>query len=69
MDTGMHITGGARRPEDIALDLTRFIAETTNYGKTSVATPGAAGGTPEEQHAEKLLQLFRRCVAAVQLGA
>ncbi len=49
-----------RRPEDIALDLMRYIAETTNYGK-------ASGG--EEQHAEKLLQLYRRCVAAVQLGA
>jgi hypothetical protein len=60
MEDKIHLGGGMRRPEDIALDLMRYIAETTNYGK-------ASGG--EEQHAEKLLQLYRRCVAAVQLGA
>ncbi|MGH9489545.1 MAG: hypothetical protein ACRD17_03445 [Terriglobales bacterium] len=60
MEDNIHGGGGMRRPEDIALDLMRYIAQTTSYGQK-------AGG--DEQYAEKLLQLYRRCVAAVQLGA
>ena len=32
---------GARRNEDIALDLMKFIAATTNFGKTVASGPGS----------------------------
>ncbi|MGH9540943.1 MAG: hypothetical protein ACRD2H_03550 [Terriglobales bacterium] len=69
MEDRVFMSGGARRPEDIALDLMRYISEASQYGRTPVATGAAPGASAEEQHAEKLLQLYRRCVAAVQLGA
>lgn len=53
-------------PQEVALELMRFIAQTTGFGKTS----GGAGfggkplKTPEEQ-AEALLQLYGRCLGAV----
>lgn len=62
---------GSRRNEDIALDLMRFIAATTNYGRTS----GAAGGlgfqggaaTPKpEEYADHLLELYGKCLQAVE---
>jgi hypothetical protein len=57
-------TPPARTKDELALELTKFIAVTTGYGKS--ATPGAgfsgkpASRSPEE-HAESLLQLFQRC--------
>ncbi len=61
------ITLGARRNEDIALDLMKFIAVTTGYGR---GTAGGAGfqGAPTvkaEEYAGHLLELYGRCVAAV----
>jgi hypothetical protein len=35
---------GARRNEDIALDLMKFIANTTNFGKTGASGAGFHGG-------------------------
>ena len=58
---------GPRRNEDIALDLMRFVALTTGYGKTG--TPGAGfQGTPARpaDYAEHLLELYERCLQAVQ---
>ena len=55
-----------RTKEEIALELMKFIAVTTGYGRTSTS-PGFAGkGTrgPEEQ-ADALLELFDRCRATV----
>lgn len=69
MEDKLLLGGGTRRPEDIALDLMRYIADTTQYGKAATVAGNAPGAAAEEQHAEKLLQLYRRCVAAVQLGA
>ena len=58
---------GSRRSEDIALDLMKFIAITTGYGKTGV--PGAGfqsiGAKPEE-YAGHLLELYARCLRAVE---
>jgi hypothetical protein len=61
------ITLGARRNEDIALDLMKFIAATTGYGR---GTPGGAGfqGAPTikaEEYASHLLELYGKCLAAV----
>jgi hypothetical protein len=56
-----------RRVEEIAFDLMRFIAETGNYGKAGIKGFQATAATgSEEQYAEKLLQLYRRCLATVQ---
>ena len=60
---------GSRRDEDIALDLMKFIAMTTSYGKT----PGAAGGLgfqggpgpKPEEYADHLLELYGKCLKAV----
>jgi hypothetical protein len=58
---------GARRNEDIALDLMKFIAMTTGYGKAGVTGTGFQGGaTPKtEDYAGQLLELYDRCRNAV----
>jgi hypothetical protein len=62
-------TAGARSKEEIALDLLKFVAVTTGYGRGSQAGAGFSGkpGTksPEEQ-ADALLDLFQRCRAALK---
>jgi hypothetical protein len=52
--------------EEIALELTRFIAQTTGFGKTGTGAgfSGKAPKTPEEQ-VDALLQLYERCRTAV----
>ncbi len=68
MDEIPSIPLGARRNEDIALDMMRFIALTTGFGKTGTPGAGFQGGTVSraEEYAEHLLQLYGRCLAAVQ---
>ena len=58
-------TGGASKDE-VALELMRFIAGTTGYGKTSTGAGfgGKAPKTPEEQ-VDALLDLYERCRAVV----
>ena len=60
---------GNRRNEDIALDLMKFIAMTTSYGRTSgVAGVGFQGGgaaTKPEEYADHLLELYGKCLQAV----
>jgi hypothetical protein len=54
--------------DEVALELTRFIAGTTGLGKSTGATGFSgkiAAKTPEEQ-VDALLQLFERCRAAVE---
>jgi len=57
---------GASR-EEVALELMRFIAQTTGFGKTSggAGFGGKAPKTPEEQ-TDALLQLYERCLVAVE---
>lgn len=52
--------------EEIALELMRFIANTTGMGKASSGAGfgGKSAKTPEEQ-VEVLLQLFEKCKGAV----
>ena len=60
---------GMRRHEDIALDLMKFIAVTTGYGKTGTAGVGFQGSTlskAAEEYAHQLLELYGRCLDAVQ---
>jgi hypothetical protein len=52
-----------RSSDEVALDLMKFIAVTTGYGKgggTATGFTGKAARTPEE-YADALLQLFERC--------
>jgi hypothetical protein len=59
---------GARRNEDIALDLMKFVAGTAGVGKPaapSTGFSGAASAKPEE-HVNQLLELYGRCLKAVQ---
>jgi hypothetical protein len=58
-----------RRNEDIALDLMKFIAMTTGYGKTASSggvgfTGGGAAAKPED-YAAHLLELYGKCLGAV----
>ncbi len=61
-------TPGTRRDHDIALDMMKFIAVTTGYGKTS--SPGAGfkstADNKAEDYARHLLELYGQCLAAVQ---
>jgi hypothetical protein len=61
-------TFGSRRNEDIALDMMKFIASTTGYGRGSTSTPGFTGGSHSkpEDYATQLIELYGRCLTAVQ---
>jgi hypothetical protein len=69
MDEGTHtIAGGARRNEDIALDMMKFIALTTGYGKTAGGGAGfgtAGAASKPEEYAQHLLELYGKCLTAV----
>ncbi|MGB7546603.1 MAG: hypothetical protein WBM14_02550 [Terracidiphilus sp.] len=59
---------GARRNEDIALDLLKFVAATAGVGRPAAPSTGFSGSgapKPEEQVAE-LLGLYSRCLKAVE---
>jgi hypothetical protein len=58
---------GTRRNEDIALDLMKFIAATTNYGKTAATGAGFQSGidNKSDDYATHLLELYTRCLATV----
>jgi hypothetical protein len=61
---------GGRTKDDVALELMKFIAVTTGYGK-SAGSAGFSGKpvarSPEEQ-AEALIELFDRCRKVVGAG-
>jgi hypothetical protein len=56
-----------RNEDEVALELMKFIAVTTGYGKGTPMT-GFAGKGPRstEEYAETLLELFERCRAVVK---
>ena len=60
-------SSGVRRNEDIALDLMKFVAMTTGYGRTSagVGFQGSGGAAKPEEYAAHLLELYAKCVDAV----
>jgi hypothetical protein len=71
MDVPGTPTAGSRRDEDIALDLMKFIAMTTGYGKTSSAAGGvgfektSGGASKPEEYAAHLLDLYGKCLSRV----
>jgi hypothetical protein len=53
--------------DEVALDLMKFIAVTTGYGKGTPTTGfGGKGPRSSEEYAESLLELFERCRTLVR---
>jgi hypothetical protein len=69
MEEGPGSHASARRDEDIALDLMKFIAMTTGYGRTTssgVGFQGTGSASKPEEYATHLLELYGKCRAAVE---
>jgi hypothetical protein len=63
--------GAGRSADEVALELTKFIAVTTGYAKGIQSSAGfsgkaAAGNRSVEDQAEALLELFERCRRVVR---
>lgn len=56
-----------RSPEEVALELMKFVALTTGYGKGGPATgyTGKSSPSPEE-YTDALLELYQRCRALLK---
>jgi len=56
-----------RNKDEVALELMKFIAVTTGYGKATSSATGFSGKATKssEEYADALFQLFDRCRAAV----
>jgi len=57
-------TGPARTKDEVSLEMMKFIAVQTGYGKGNAAGAGFSGKQSvrtAEEYAEALLELFRRC--------
>jgi hypothetical protein len=60
---------GEKSQDQVALDLMKFVALTTGYGKASQSSAGFSGKPvtrSAEEHAEALLELFERCRRVVK---
>ena len=59
---------GARRNEDIALDLLKFVAATAGVGRAAAPSTGfvAASAPKPEDQVTHLLELYTRCLRAVE---
>ena len=61
---GVPPSGPARSHDEVALELMKFIAVTTGYGRSSQSGAGFSGKPvtrSAEEHTEALLELFERC--------
>jgi len=68
MDAITNASLGARRNEDIALDLLKFVAGTAGVGRPTMPSTGFSGATvpKPEEHVTQLLELYSRCLEAVE---
>ncbi|MGA2851178.1 MAG: hypothetical protein ABSE46_19410 [Terracidiphilus sp.] len=59
---------GARRNEDIALDLLKFVAASAGVGRTVAPSTGFSGASAPktEEHVAQLLELYSRCLKTVE---
>jgi hypothetical protein len=57
----------AKGRDEVALELMKFIAVTTGYGKGNMAAAGFSGKASRspEEYADALIQLFEKCRAVV----
>lgn len=67
MDQPQATPNTARRNEDIALDLFKFVASTTGAGRAASAATGftASSSNKPEDHVNQLLDLYSRCLKTV----
>jgi hypothetical protein len=67
MDALTSASLGARRNEDIALDLLKFVSVTAGVGRPAVPSTGFSGSAAPkpEEHVAQLLSLYGRCLKAV----
>ncbi len=67
MDVQPSVNLGARSHEDIALDLLKFVSVTAGVGRPAAPSTGFSGaaGTKPEEHVSQLLELYGRCLKAV----
>jgi hypothetical protein len=65
---GMESNNTARRTEDIALDLLKFVAATANVGNKGTGSTGfgVATSPKSEDQITQLLELYSRCRKAVE---
>lgn len=69
--TGSAAPGGGRSQDDTALELMKFIAVTTGYGRgttSSAGFSGKPGSRSPEEHADALMELFQKCRKVVKEG-
>jgi hypothetical protein len=69
MEEGAGSHSHSRRNEDIALDLMKFVAMTTGYGRTTssgVGFQGTGSAAKPEEYAAHLLELYGKCRAAIE---
>ena len=57
----------AKNRDEVALELMKFIAVTTGYGKGNTTAAGFSGKPTKstEEYADALIQLFEKCRAVV----
>ncbi len=67
MDGQNNMVSGARRNEDIALDLMKYVADTTGVARQTVPSAGfsSVSASKPEEHVTQLLELYGRCLKAV----
>lgn len=67
MDQPQNTPGAARRNEDIALDLFKFVANTTGAGRAATPSTGftASSAVKPEDHVNHLLDIYARCLKVV----
>jgi hypothetical protein len=68
MDAQNNAGLGARRNEDIALDLLKFVAGTVGIGRAAAPSAGfiSTPGSKSEEQVTELLALYGRCLKAVE---
>jgi hypothetical protein len=64
----MELNNAARRTEDIALDLLKFVAAQANVGSKGAGATGfgVVASTKPEDQVKDLLELYARCRQAVE---
>jgi hypothetical protein len=67
MEQAVNSPNGARRNEDIALDLFKFVASTAGIGRATAPSTGFAAPTAvkAEDQVDHLLELYTQCLKAV----
>lgn len=67
MEQPQNIAITARRNEDIALDLLKFVASTTGAGRPTTPSTGFTAPTAPkaDEQVDHLLELYERCLKTV----